>query len=83
MMATATKTLLENVTSFYLCYFVNISTRPTCTKTVNYKGTKLVDMAFKLRKRMKNSSLCTHDFHKTLNLLNSHRCFAGDGREMY
>ena len=69
---TATKTSLENITSFHLCFFAVISTHPTCTKTANYPGTKL-GVAFKLRKRRKNSPSYAHVFHKTLNLVIS-RC---------
>ena len=55
---TETKTLLENMASFYLCYFAIISTYSTYTKTANYPGTKLVGVVFELRKRMKNSPSC-------------------------
>ena len=82
MRATATKTVLENLHSFHLCFFAHISTRPTCT-TAKYPGTKLVDVAFELRRRMKNSSSCTQVLHKTLNLVIPRCCFAEDGKEMY
>ena len=39
------------------------------TKTVNYPGTKLVEVAFKLRKRMRNSPSCVHVLHNTLDLV--------------
>ena len=81
--ATATKTLLENITSFYLCYFMIISTHLTCTKTANYPGTKLAGAAyFELRKRMKNSPLSVHVLHRTLNLVISRCCFAGQQRNV-
>ena len=32
---------------------------------------------------MKNSPLCPHVFHKTLNLIISRCCFSEDGKEMY
>ena len=32
----------------------------TCTMWATYPGTKLMDAAFKLRKKMKNSSSCAH-----------------------
>ena len=69
---TERKTSLENITLFYLCYFANISTHATCTKTANYAGTKLVSVVSELTKRMKNSPLCAHVHHKTLNLFISH-----------
>ena len=72
--ATPTKTSLENIF---------ILSRLTFTETVNYPGTKLVGVAFKLRKRMKNSPSCVHVLHKTLNLVISRCCFAEDGREVY
>ena len=40
---------------FILCYFAIISTRSTFTKMANYPGTKLVGVAYKLRKKMKNA----------------------------
>ena len=46
----------ENVTWKYnfisLCYFAIISTRSTFTKMANYPGTKLVGVAYKVRKTM-------------------------------
>ena len=66
--ATASKTLLENITSFYLCSFAIISTHSTCIKTATYPGTKLEGVELELWKRMKNSPLCAHVLHKlTLN----------------
>ena len=57
-------------------------TLSTGTRTTNYPGTKLVGVAFKLRKRMKNSPSCAHVLHKTLNLVISSRCrFAEQGRQ--
>ena len=49
----------------------------------NYPGTKLVGMAYKLRKKTKTSSLYVHVLHKALNVIISRYCFAGDGKEMY
>ena len=49
----------------------------------NYPGTKLVGVAYKLRKKMKNSPSCVHVLHKTLNVVISRCCFAGDDKEMY
>ena len=49
----------------------------------NYPGTKLVGLAYKLRKKMKNSPSCVHVLHKTLNVVISRCCFAEDGKEMY
>ena len=37
-----------------VCYLEIIWTHLTCTKTANYLGTKLVGLAFKLRKKNKN-----------------------------
>ena len=48
----------------------------------NYPGTKLVGVAYKLRKKMKNTPLYVLVLHKTLNVVIS-RCFAEDGKEMY
>ena len=76
MMATATKTLPENIPLFHLCYFAIISTRSTFTKMANYPGTKLVGVAYKLRKKMKNSPLSVDVLHKTLNVVISHCCFS-------
>ena len=61
----------------------NISTHSTFTKMVNFPGTKLVGVAYKLRKKMKNSPWCVHVLHKTLNVVISRCCFAEDGKEMY
>ena len=60
------KTSPENISLFHLCYFAIISTRSTLTKMANYPGTKLVRVAYKLRKKMKNLSSCVHVLHKTL-----------------
>ena len=49
----------------------------------HYPGTKLVGVAFKLRKKMKNSPSCVHVLHKTLNVVISRCCFAENGKEMY
>ena len=81
--AKATKTSPENISLFHLWYFVIISTRSTLTKMVNYPETKLVGVAYKLRKKMKNSPSCIHVLHKTLNVVISRCCFAEDGKEMY
>ena len=81
MTATATKTSPENISLFHLCYFMIISSCSTFTKMANYPGTKLVGVAYKLRKKMKNSPLCVDVLHKTLNVVISHRCFAEDGKE--
>ena len=64
--ATATKTSPEKISLFHLCYFAIISTRSTFTIIANYPGTKLVRVAYKLRKKMKNSPSCVHVVHKTL-----------------
>ena len=53
------------------------------TKMANYLGTKLVGVAYKLRKKMKNSPLSVHVLRKTLNVVISRCCFAEDGKEMY
>ena len=82
-MATATKTSPENISLFHLCHFAIISTHSTFTKIVNYPGTKLVGAVYKLRKKMKNSPLCIHVLHKTLNVVISRCCFAKEGREKY
>ena len=55
-MATATKTSPENIYLFHLCYFAIISTRSTFTKMVNYPGTKLVGVAYMLRKKKENKN---------------------------
>ena len=49
----------------------------------NNPGTKFVVVAYKLRKKMKNSPSCVHVLHKTLNVVISRCCFAEDGKEMY
>ena len=49
----------------------------------NYPGTKLVGVAYKLRKKMKNSPPCVHVLHKTLNVVISRCYFAEDDKEMY
>ena len=49
----------------------------------NYPGTKLVGVAYKLRKKRKNSASSVDVLHKTLNLVISRCCFAEDGKEMY
>ena len=49
----------------------------------NYPGTKLVGVAYKLRKKMKNSPSFVDVLDKTLNLVVSGCCFAEDGKEMY
>ena len=49
----------------------------------NYSGTKLVGVEYKSRRKMKNSPLCVHVLHKTLNVVISRCCFAEDGKEMY
>ena len=82
-MATETKKSPENITLFHLCYFAIISTRSTFTKTANYQGTKLVGVAYKIRKKMKNSPSSVDVLHKTLNVVISRCCFAEDGKEMY
>ena len=60
-----------------------ISTRSTFTKMANYPGTNLVGVAYKLRKKMKNSPPCVHILHKSLNVVISCCCFAEDEKEMY
>ena len=49
----------------------------------NYPGTKLVGVAYKLRKKMKKSPSCVHVLQKTLNVVISRCRFAKDGKEMY
>ena len=56
-MATPTKTSLENITLFYLCYLAIILTRSTSTEMVNYPGTKLVGVVLKLRKLNKKFAI--------------------------
>ena len=52
-------------------------------KMTNCPGTKLVGVAYKLRKKMKNSPPCLHILHKTLNVVISRCRFAEDDKEMY
>ena len=73
MTATPTKMSLENISSHYLSCFTVIQT----------PGTQLVETAFKLRKRMKNLPSCVHVLHKTLNLVISRCCFAGNGKDLH
>ena len=49
----------------------------------NYPGTKLVGVAYKLRKKMKNSPSCVHNLHKPLNAVISRCCLAEDGKKKY
>ena len=63
------KTSPENISLFYLCYFAIISNHSTFTKMANYLGTKLVGVAYKLRKKIRNSPLCVHVLQKTLNVV--------------
>ena len=63
------KTSPENISLFHLCYFAIISTSSTLTKMANYPGTKLVGVAYNLRKKTKNSPLCVHVLQKTLNVV--------------
>ena len=81
--ATATKTSPENISLFHLCYFTIISTRSIFTKMANYSGIKLLGVAYKLKKKMKNSLSCVHVLHKTLNVVISRCYFAEDSKEMY
>ena len=55
----------------------------TFTKVANYPGTKLVGMAYKLRKKMKISPSCVHVLHKSLNVVISRYRFAEVDKEMY
>ena len=82
-MTTATATSPGNITLFDLCYFAIILTRSTFTKMTNYPGTKLVGVGCKLRNKMKNSHLCVHAVHKTLDVVISRCRFAEDDKEMY
>ena len=75
------KTLPENI--IYL-YFICATSQlfqlaQLLQKMANYPGTKLVGVAYKLRKKMKNSLSCVHVLQKTLNVVISHCCFAEDG----
>ena len=83
MTATAAKTSPENISLCHLGYLVIISTHSTFTKIANNPGTKLVGVAYKLRKKMKNSPSCVHVLHKTLNVVISCCCYAEDSKEMY
>ena len=49
----------------------------------NYSGTKLVGVAYKSRKKMKNSPSSVDVLHKTFIVVISRYCFAEDGKEMY
>ena len=72
----------RNPQNFYLLlrdYFNSLN----FYKNGEYSGTKLVGVAYKLRKKMKNSPSCVHVLYKTLNLVISRCCFAEDGKEMY
>ena len=66
---------------------VSLPTRPAVCKfhfsNIGLRRTKLVGVAYKLRKKMKNSPPCVHVLHKTLNVVISRCCFAGDDKEMY
>ena len=42
----------ENISLFHLWYFAIVSTRSTFAKIANYPGTKLVGVAYKLRKKI-------------------------------
>ena len=66
-----------------MCHFAIISTRSASSETANYPGTKLVGVAFKLRKKIKDSPSFVDVLPKTLNLVISRCCFAEDGKEMY
>ena len=52
-------------------------------KMANYPETKLVGVAYKLRKKIKNSPSCVHVLHKTLNVVISRCCFEEDDKKMY
>ena len=77
------KTSPKNITLFHLCYFAIISTRSTFTKIANYLGTRLVGVAYKLKKKIKNSLSSVDVLHKTLNVVILRCCFSEDGKEMY
>ena len=69
---------------YFICATSRLfSTRSAFTKMANYPGTKLVGVAYKLRKKMINSPSCVHVLHRTLNVVISCCCFAEDGKEMY
>ena len=73
----------ENITLFHSCSFVIISTCSTSTEMEIFPGTKMVGVAFKLRKKTKNSLFCAHILYKTLNFIISRCCFVGDSNKMY
>ena len=73
----------ENISLFHLCHFTILSTREAFTKMANYPATILVEVAYKLRKKMKHSPSSVDVLHKTLNLVISRFCLAEDGKEMY
>ena len=81
MTKTTTKTSPGNITLFHLYYFAIILTRLTSTEMANYPGTKLVGVAFKLRKKMKNS-LCSHS-PKNLEFGHFTLLFCRERQEMY
>ena len=81
MTATPTKTSLENITLFHLCYFTIVSTRSSQFYR-NYSGTKLVGVTVKLRKRTKNLPSGIDVLHKTLNLVILRCYFPEDDKEM-
>ena len=57
-MATPTKTSLENVSLFHVCYFGIIS---TFTETSNCPGAKLVGVVFKFKiENRKITVVCSH-----------------------
>ena len=59
------KTSPENISLFHLWYFAIISTRSTFTKMANYPGTKLIGVAYKLRKKMRDEPLGTSAWEAT------------------
>ena len=79
----ATKTSHEKIPLFHLCYLANILTPSTSTETANYPGTKLVEVAYKLRNKMTNSPSWALALQKTKNFVISRCCFAEDSKEMY
>ena len=80
--ATATKTSPENL--YFICTTSQLfQLAQLLQKMANYPGTKLVGVAYKLRKKMENSPLCVHVLQKTSNVVISRFCFAEDGKEMY
>ena len=67
-----------------MCYLEVISTRSTFTETAYNPGTKLVGVAFKLRKRMKNSpSVVDSRFPQNLEFSHFTFLFSEDGKEIY